>query len=136
MSNSTSRVVIDTNIWISFLIGKSLKSLLPKIIDKKVQLLFSHESLEELVNVLHRPKLQKYFSSSQVSELLLLINQLAEVIEVKSKVDACRDPKDNFLLALCLDGKADYLVTGDEDLLVLEEFHNTTIQNYQAFKLL
>ena len=48
-------------------------------------------------------------------------------VEVKMKVDDCRDPKDNFLLALALDGRADYLVTGDADLLVLDPWRGVRI---------
>ena len=46
---------------------------------------------------------------------------------VTSEVTECRDPKDNFLLALCQDGRADFLITGDQDLLVLDPFHRTRI---------
>ena len=46
---------------------------------------------------------------------------------VKSHTNICRDKKDNFLLALCEDGKADYLLTGDEDLLILKKYKKTTI---------
>ncbi|MBN2418080.1 MAG: putative toxin-antitoxin system toxin component, PIN family [Deltaproteobacteria bacterium] len=57
-----------------------------------------------------------------------------EWIDVKHNFDDCRDPKDNFLLNLCVSGKADYLITGDEDLLILNPFQKTVIINYRKFQ--
>jgi len=51
----------------------------------------------------------------------------------KSNEDACRDFKDNFLLSLAVDGKADYLLTGDNDLLALNPFKDTLIVTFSAF---
>ncbi|MCZ2460859.1 MAG: putative toxin-antitoxin system toxin component, PIN family [Chitinophagales bacterium] len=48
-------------------------------------------------------------------------------INVVSEISVCRDPKDNFLLALAKDTKADYLITGDKDLLELKQFDRTII---------
>jgi predicted nucleic acid-binding protein len=45
----------------------------------------------------------------------------------------CRDPKDNFLLNLAIDSKADYLVTGDDDLLILDRVENTKIIKMKDF---
>ena len=56
-----------------------------------------------------------------------------DLIEVKSIVTICRDPKDNFLLALAKDGKADYLITGDKDLLDLKKFGKTKIKTITNF---
>lgn len=52
---------------------------------------------------------------------------------VTSKVDLCRDQKDNFLLSLAIDGNADYLLTGDDDLLVLKEVNKTRIMKIADF---
>ncbi len=55
------------------------------------------------------------------------IQDYADLITVTSNFDLCRDKKDNFLLNLCADGKADYLITGDEDLLAIKKFKRTSI---------
>lgn len=115
------RIILDTNLWISFLITSKYDQLDSLLFDQKCQLLFSQELLHEFVTVSRRPKLRKYFKSEALSELLELIEEYAEFVEVKSEVALCRDPKDNFLLSLGKDGAADYLITGDKDLLVLEE---------------
>ena len=52
---------------------------------------------------------------------------------MESKINECRDPKDNFLLSLSVDGKADFLVTGDSDLLVLEKIEKTKIVSWTEF---
>ena len=51
----------------------------------------------------------------------------SKLVKVTSKVEVCRDPKDNFLLSLAKDGKADYLITGDKDLLDIGSFGKTRI---------
>lgn len=50
-----------------------------------------------------------------------------------STLNFCRDEKDNFLLNLAVDGNADYLITGDKDLLVLEKIEKTKILTYSEF---
>jgi len=59
--------------------------------------------------------------------MLSAFESFVDLIEVESIVTICRDPKDNFLLALARDGKADYLLTGDNDLLDLKKFGKTKI---------
>jgi hypothetical protein len=58
------------------------------------------------------------------------------LIEIASTVEICRDEKDNFLLALAKDSKADFLITGDKDLLVLNVFENTKILTFTEFNTL
>ncbi len=60
-------------------------------------------------------------------ELLDAMSPFIEWIEVESKVEVCRDPGDNFILALAKDGQADYIVTGDKDLMELSLFENIVI---------
>lgn len=128
------RVVIDTNVWIGFLIGKTLSGLYKAIINDRIKVLFSEELFEEFIEVLQRPKFKKYFSQNDIAELISLIHLHTEFIEIRERFEDCRDPKDNFLLDLCVSGKADYLLTGDEDLLVLTPFHGVNIINYREFR--
>lgn len=128
------RIVVDTNIWISFLIGKSLVSLSSAISNNQVVILFSNELLQELVTVLERPKFQKYFSESSIEKLLSLLAEKIEMIEITSEFYECRDIKDNFLLDLSVSGNADYLITGDADLLVLNPFNDIQIISYSSFQ--
>jgi putative PIN family toxin of toxin-antitoxin system len=93
----------------------------------KVTLLFSQELLTEFVEVTQRSKFRKYFNAADLDALLLKIKGRANYISVKSKVTACRDAKDNFLLALAVDGKATHHITGDKDLLILKHYRKTKI---------
>jgi putative PIN family toxin of toxin-antitoxin system len=130
------RVVVDTNIWISFLIGKKIIRLKDLIFSDSVTLLLSDESFHELIATLQRPYFQKYFPTEKIHELIVLLDVVCEKVEVVSQVTACRDPKDNFLLALCKDGKADYLLTSDNDLLELQVFEQTKIVDIKTFEMI
>jgi len=129
------RVILDTNLWISFLISKKLKKI-DFLFDKEaIVLIFSEELLSEFEAVVQRPKLKKYFSNEDVENLLHLFEVYGEWVEVESEVNVCRDEKDNFLLALAKDSKADFLITGDKDLLVIKKFEHTSIVTYTEFEL-
>ncbi len=134
MENNAVRVVIDTNIWISFLIGKSLSSLSDAINSDKVCVLFSDDLFNELLEVLKRLKFKKYFSDNAIEALVSVLYEKVELIKINQNFNDCRDPKDNFLLDLSVSGYADYLVTGDVDLLVLNPFHGVKVISYQSFQ--
>ncbi len=131
--SSPVRVVIDTNIWVSYLIGKCLGDLTSPLEKDQIRLLHSEESFYELIQVVQRPKLRQYFVEQDIRELIELVNFRTHWIDVAEEANACRDPKDNFLLDLSWFGKADYLVTGDHDLLVLEQWGHTRIVDYREF---
>ena len=57
----------------------------------------------------------------------------AEIIEIITKINLCRDPKDNKFLELAVNGKADYLISGDQDLLILNPFQEISILSPQVF---
>jgi putative PIN family toxin of toxin-antitoxin system len=127
------KVIIDTNLWISFLIGKQLASLKYLLIEKTLVPIFSPQLLNEINLVTKRPKLQKHFPKSKVQVILELLSIIGLCIETKSKINICRDAKDNYLLALAKDSQADFLITGDQDLLILQQFGITKIVTYQQF---
>lgn len=112
----SKRAIIDTNLWISFLITKNYAALDNLLLSKKITLLFSDELLGEFVEVVSRKKFSKLIAPYHAEAILKLITDYAIFIEVNSTVTICRDEKDNFLLALAKDGKADYLITGDKDI--------------------
>ncbi len=103
------------------------------IFDDKAVLLFSEELMTEFIDVTSREKLKPYFTKEDIASLIELIEEYGEIIKVKSRIDICRDKEDNFLLSLAKDGKADYLITGDKDLLVIDNFEKTTIISLTDF---
>jgi len=130
------RIIIDTNLWIHFLISKQYAFLDDLLENGKVRLVFSHELLTEFVEVVKREKLKKYFSEEDLKQMLEIIDQYADIITVTSDVKVCRDEKDNFLLSLARDSSASYLITGDNDLLVLNQFEKTRIITIAEYKLI
>lgn len=120
MPKAKDSIIIDTNLWISFLLSKDFSKLDKLFNSENLVLLFSRELLDEFVAVARRPKFKKYFSIEDLNDLLTEIHSRAEFIDVHSKVNLCRDEKDDFLLALSQDGNADFLITGDKDLLELK----------------
>src|SRR3954447_10159031 len=127
MPKTEDRIIIDTNLWISFLLTKNFSNLDKLFADQSITLLFSQELLDEFVEVAGRPKFKKYFSLTDLQDLLRELTLRAEFVGVTSKVIVCRDPKDNFLLSLAIDGKATHLLTGDKDLLDLKSYGETEI---------
>ena len=133
MQNKVSRIIIDTNLWISFLITKDFTKLDEIIFSKNGILVFSQELLDEFLEVARRPKFRRFFSPADIEEILGTIEEYADFVKVQTKIEVCRDPKDNFLLSLSVDGNADFLLTGDKDLLVMTKFGETAIVTISDF---
>ena len=122
-------MVLDTNGWISSYINpKSRLALLLNdlLASPHLVVLFSQPLRDEILRVIRRPKFSKYITPTQVADYESEISSF-ELTPVQTVVTVCRDPKDNFLLALCQDGAADFLLTGDQDLLVLGQFGRTRL---------
>lgn len=128
------KIIIDTNIWISFLIGKKLSSLQSLLTSGKVELVLCNELIEEIHLVTQRPKLAKYFPQADVERLLSFMEVIGKIYVPAEMESTCRDPKDDYLLALAKSAKADYLLTGDNDLLVLEHIGKTQIITVTFFE--
>lgn len=136
MQKKKIKIIFDTNLWISFLISKSF-SKIDKLIKKDVIVfLFSEESLDEFIEVSARPKFKEFFSTGDIHILFSLFDQFGDLIKIKSQIKGCRDEKDNFWLSLANDGNAEYLVTGDKDLLILKQTRNTKIITLSEFEKL
>ena len=98
-------------------------------------IVISEQLLQEISIVTQKAKLKKYFPQSKVTELISLLNTIGIKFEIPEKHKLCRDPKDNFLVDLAAISQADYLVTGDKDLLVLDPFESTRIISPNDFEL-
>ncbi len=133
MHQKKVRIIIDTNVWISILITNNFKRFDELIFDNKVLLLYSDELLSELISVVNRPKFKKILNKQDVKKLIGFMQDFAEIVEVQSEVNQCRDLKDNFILSLAKDSNAEYIITGDYDLLDLEKFENTKILTINQF---
>lgn len=99
-------------------------------------MVFSEKLLSEFLEVAQRSKFRKYFSEEDLQELIQQFDFYGEWTDVQTIVNLCRDEKDNFLLALAIDGKADCLITGDKDLLIIGQIEQTKILKYGDFEQL
>lgn len=129
----SKKLILDTNLWISFLISKKFDLIDNLILTEDFQLIFSKELLEEFTTVAQRGKFKKYFDNNDIIKLLKLFDIYGKIIEVSSKIEICRDYKDNFLLSLAIDSNSDYLLTGDSDLLILKKIGKTKIITWNNF---
>lgn len=129
------RVVVDVNILISFLIGKRLGGFLTLLREAEFLLLVSPPLLAEFVDVAARPRFRKHFPVAFAHQLAMTLAEAGELVEVEatSPKPLSRDPKDDYLLLMAKKGKADVLITGDDDLLSLEHFGSTRIMSARGF---
>ena len=127
MTAKNIKVIFDTNVWISFLIGKRLSFIKNYISNGQITIVTTEQLLKEIKEVTSRERLKKYFPQESVIELLQLLETIAKKVEIEPTHFINRDTKDNFLLDLIDFSKADYLVTGDKDLLVHNPFKSATI---------
>jgi len=134
MINKNIKVIFDTNVWISFLIGKHLSKIKQYISDGTITIIITEQLLTEIKIVTSRKKLKKYFPQKSVNELIELLETITENIEIKPTHFINRDPKDNFLLDLIDFSKADYLITGDKDLLEHNPFLTAKILSPKEFE--
>ena len=122
---------MDTNILIRAVIRPqgTVGPVLQGLRHRRYHLLYSRTLIDELVEKLTLPRIKvKYqLTTDDVTAILAIIVGLGEEIEAKGNIQVCRDPKDNFLLETALTGKADFLVSGDQDLLVLNPFDQLPI---------
>ncbi|MBI5540756.1 MAG: putative toxin-antitoxin system toxin component, PIN family [Bacteroidia bacterium] len=130
------KIIIDTNIWISFLIGKSLRGLQNHLDSQSIKIITCKEQYCELSEVFKKPKIKKYFTKEQAEEFFELLDESSDCIELVTKSNACRDAKDNYLVSLAIDSHSDFLITGDQDLLELNRIGKTLVIRYSDFEQL
>ena len=129
-----SKVVVDTNILISGLIATGPSHILLSLWrNKQFILITSHPLMNELITALTRPKITRRISAIDAKDFVKLLAEKAVMTTPDIKIDECRDSKDNKVLECAVAGKADSIVTGDEDLLVLNPFRNVEIIRVRDF---
>lgn len=134
MTTNERRFVLDTNVLVSAVLFSQSQ---PRLVLDKAQtigiLLMSDTVFLELQEVLLRPKFDKYSTPSKRQAFLENLIETVQFIELSEEINECRDPKDNKYLELVVSGNAECIVTGDEDLLVLNPFRGIEILTVQKF---
>lgn len=131
------RAVIDTNILVRALIKPqgSVGPILLRLRRGDYTLLYSQALLEELMDVLSRPRLRRKYglNDDDIKTVISLILWRGEAVTPTQPITAYRDPKDNKFLEAAITGQAETIVSGDEDLLTLHPFAGIPILQPAAF---
>lgn len=117
MRTQTS-VVLDTNIWISYIISGNLRELTAQILTYRLQVFACKDLYAELEDVLNRQKIKKLLTYP-VSDYLRLVQKLTTDFDIQPTFTGAPDPQDNFLFDLALQSESSLLVTGDKRLLAV-----------------
>ena len=127
------KIILDTNIYLSALgsRGKLLDLVESCINSKDIQVFFGSKTMLELEEKLLGERFNKITKNqivlSDINQFLSQIKTDSRTIESSKNFDLCRDLRDNIILDLAFEVKADYIITGDEDLIILKEFEGTKI---------
>ena len=126
-----TRVVPDTNVIISaiFWAGKPYRVIVNGL-KGDYELVISPEIVDE---VLTKLRVKFHFPEDKIEEQANIMMSLFHVVTPATKLDVVRDKTDNKILECALDGRADFVVTGDPDLLELKEFEGIKITTADEF---
>lgn len=131
------KVIIDCNIWISFLLGHQTALMQRILTDPALDIFICHKLLAEIKEVSSREKIRKYIAVSDITDLLHLLRDFCIYADIQKVANSpIRDAKDLYLLSLAESVGADYIVSGDKDLLVLKSHGQTKMIKLADFKLL
>lgn len=128
------RIIIDTNLWISFLIGRKLDKLIKMFEDPWFELVNTPILQEEVLTVAKREKFRKWFSTEKVDALQHFMEEEMVMVDINEIPRRCRDPKDDYLLELAIQSHAIFLVSGDDDLLNLGQIEDCQIMTVAQFE--
>jgi len=126
------RVVLDTNIWVSYIIGGQLDEIAHLILDNNIQVYSCRELEEELKDVLKRDKF-KSLLQFEPGVYVDFIRNLTLPVSINRIFNECPDEKDNYLFDLAIQSESAYLITGDKLLLRLN-IKKLQIISLKAFK--
>lgn len=122
------RIVLDTNILISAIGWNGPeRRIIEKAVNGEYELVISKALISEFIGVISREKFSK-IRKEDIRRFLILIFEIFEIVETRTRIDAVfEDPDDNIVLECAVDGKAGFIVTGDEHLLCIREFRGIKI---------
>jgi len=126
--------VLDSNIWISYLITGRFHILTGKILELNFDVVTCRQLIDEISNVLQRKKFKKYISKREIKEAIAIHLKLCRFVEVIDEPTLLTDKKDNFLIGLYRLSAASKLVTGDKRLLLEAPDHQVNVLTFEEFR--
>ncbi len=126
--------VLDANVIVSAVLLPN--SVARKAFDKACErgcVVVSEAIINELDDVLRRPRLNKYIHEEERIQFLMALLREAQLMRVNCTVTDCRDPKDNKYLELAVASQAACIISGDQDLLVLSPFRGIPVLTPREF---
>ena len=129
------KVILDCNIWISFLMGYQREFLRLLLKNRSIEIYICDEIASEVMDVAQRAKCKTKISNIVLDWLDTIFEKICHKAKITA-VASCeiRDPKDLYLISFSESIHADYLITGDKDLLVIKEFHETKMITLAEFR--
>ena len=128
------KVLFDTNLWISFMIGKRLSSLADVLNRQDVEVYVCEQLLDEIRTVISRPKFDSLISRETRYYFFERVYDVCQITDITVQADSpIRDIKDLYLLSMAESVPVDYIVSGDKDLLDLEKHNDISILKYSEF---
>jgi putative PIN family toxin of toxin-antitoxin system len=129
------KIILDCNIWISFLIGHQISFVRQLLNNARFQVYACERLLEEIQDVCSREKIKKHIRTDDVADLLNIIYDYCQFAIIGENTQSpIRDPKDLYLLTLAETIDAIYIVSGDKDLLDLKQHKQTRIIKLADFR--
>ena len=129
------KIIIDCNIWISFLLGKQDYLLKRMLTDIRFDIYICDELLNEIADVARRNKIKKRVSENETRQLLKIMDAYCCHTTISKQAQTnIRDPKDLYLLSLAETIEATYIISGDKDLTDLKFHKQTQIMKLTDFK--
>lgn len=128
------RAVFDTNVLVSALLFEQstpAQAFFAALNDGEI--LLSAPLAEEINRILYHSKFDRFITFEQREDFIAALVESSMLIDITETVTVCRDQKDNLILELAVSGKADVIVTGDSDLLVLDPFRDIRLLNPKDF---
>jgi putative PIN family toxin of toxin-antitoxin system len=127
------RVVVDTNVFVSAALkDKSLPAMAVRMIEQRGILLKSIKTEQQLFAVIARPYLASLIKPDTLDWFKKML-AAAEMVTITESIVACRDATDDKFLDLAVNRHADFIISGDADLLVLNPFRGIPIVKAAAF---
>jgi uncharacterized protein len=131
------RVVLDTNVWLSGLLwGGTPDRILQQVEAGTIQVIISEDILDELARTLARPKLQKRLNQLglEVDAVMTAVRRVVIIVVANPvQVPDLRDPKDEIIIAAAISGCVEFIISGDQDLLVLASVEGIPIVSPRDF---